>query len=238
MGVGKELLKKSGKKVIDASAAVAGGALHATGSAASGIGRGVTETGKGLEEGLVETGKGVGYLAHGAGYVVKGSGRLVRGLAKKVAEAGTDYVNIPKKDFEMLLYLEPDKQVKALQVYLARSIKKDYVKIPTEDIREALEHLTYSKDRKKHSPLDDIVYKAAAVILILIGASIVLSTEATITTYSVVPEDSNQARFFIIGMGLIALGIFFPSLAFFKKFIEKSKNKYSAIAKKKKKNKK
>ena len=94
------------------------------------------------------------------------------------------------------------------------------------------------QEKAKRKEIESKLEKIAAVILILIGASIVLSTEATITTYSIVPPDESQAKFFIIGLGLIALGIFFPSLAFFKRFIEKSKNKYSAIAKKKKKNKK
>jgi len=78
----------------------------------------------------------------------------------------------------------------------------------------------------------------AAVVLIVIGASIILSTDATITTYSVIPEYEDQGKFFIVGILLIALGIFFPSLAFIKNLIKKSKNKNSIVSKKKKKSKK
>ena len=100
--------------------------------------------------------------------------------------------------------------------------------------RKSLRGDTKVENKEIKSRLEQI----AAVVLIVIGASIILSTNATITTYSVIPEYKDQGRFFIVGILLIALGIFFPSLAFIKNLIKKSKNKNSIINKKKKKSKK
>lgn len=100
--------------------------------------------------------------------------------------------------------------------------------------RKGLKSNVKAEDKEIRGRLEQI----AAVVLIVMGASIILSTNATITTYSVIPEYQDQGKFFIVGILLIALGIFFPSLAFIKNIIKKSKNKNSIVNKKNKKSKK
>nr|MBI4156177.1 hypothetical protein [Candidatus Woesearchaeota archaeon] len=112
--------------------------------------------------------------------------------------------------------------------------RSDLEKRATKHSIKAMEHQTEATKHHLESRLEQI----AAVVLIVIGASIILSTNATITTYSVIPEYKDQGRFFIVGILLIALGIFFPSLAFIKNLIKKGKNKNSIVNKKKKKSKK
>jgi hypothetical protein len=124
---------------------------------------------------------------------------------------------------------------KALKEYkLAIDRLKQGIQNRPELEQKAIQH----KADTESEALEHRVEKIAAVVLIAIGASIVLSTQATITTYSVLPQNSNQAQFFIMGIILIALGIFFPSMAFFKNLRKNLKKKTSRVTKTKKKKKK
>ncbi len=135
---GYKILYRGLGNLADGAAGLAGGAVHAVGSTARGIGKGMANLFE-RAEGRIE-----GYRSPDSGKVVEGSGELIKELSKEIADSEEPCLKIPRGDLKKLLELEPEKQERILERYLANH-KGKYVKIPVKTVEDTLHHLKHTK---------------------------------------------------------------------------------------------
>ncbi len=138
---GYKILYRGLGNLLDGMAGLTGGVVHATGSTARGIGKGMANLFE-RAEGRIE-----GYKSPDSGRVLGGAEELIKELSREVVESEEPSLKISRRDLKKLLELEPEKQERILENYLAHH-KGGYVKIPVKTVEDTLHHLKHTKGYK------------------------------------------------------------------------------------------